>query len=237
MTITWVRTETSDNPILELREACLGYPSEAVLNEVNLQIHAGDFVGLAGANGSGKTTLLKSMLGMLPLRSGSMERNFALANLGYVPQTSSLDSYFPLSVDEVVAMGTYGRVNALTRFPKRERTQVAGVLEQVGLAHLARTAFFHLSGGQQQRVLIARALVVDPVLLLLDEPLSGVDQESRKAIVDLLTRINREGSLAIVISSHDRQILEQGCQRVILVSDGRACVVENGAQAGISSGV
>jgi manganese/iron transport system ATP-binding protein len=232
MTIT--RTEASDNPVVELRQASLGYQSEPVLTGVDLQIHAGDFVGLAGANGSGKTTLLKSMLGILPLLGGTVERNFALANLGYVPQTSSLDSYFPLSVDEVVAMGAYGRVNAWTRFPKRERTRVASVLAHVGLSHLARTSFFHLSGGQQQRVLIARALVVDPVLLLLDEPLAGVDQESRKAIVDLLTLINRQQGLAIVISSHDRQILEQGCQQVILVSDGCAYVTEKGALPGIS---
>lgn len=215
-------TRASNDTIMELRAVSVGYEARAVLDEVSLRIHAGDFVGLAGANGSGKTTLLKSMLGVLPLRRGTIETNFSRAHLGYVPQTSSLDSYFPLSVGEVVAMGAYGRIHPLQRFPHAEKMRVHTILERVGLAHLARMRFFNLSGGQQQRVLIARALVVDPVLLLLDEPLSGVDQESRKAIVEVLTRINREQDLAIVISSHDEEMLEQSCKRLVLVSGGRA---------------
>jgi len=221
--------------VLMLREATLGYGAQPVLDGVNLQIYAGDFVGLAGPNGAGKTTLLKSMLGVLPLHGGAIERNFPLANVGYVPQTSSLDSYFPVNVDEVVAMGTYGRVRALTWFPRAEKARVLEVLEQVGLAHLARMAFFRLSGGQQQRVLIARALAMDPVLLLLDEPLSGVDQESRRTIVDLLIRINRERGLAIVISSHEQEVLEKGCGRMILVAGGRANLKENQSPGGSSA--
>lgn len=216
----------ADTLVLELRDAVVGYQAAAVLDEVNLRIHAGDFVGLAGANGSGKTTLLKSLLGVLPLRRGSITRNFPRANLGYVPQTSSLDAYFPVSVSEVVAMGTYGRVHPLKRFPGVERARINQVLEQVGLAHLARMKFFNLSGGQQQRVLIARALAVEPVLLLLDEPLSGVDQESRKTIVRLLGDINCERHLAVVISSHDEEVLEQSCQTMVLVSGGRAQVTD-----------
>lgn len=222
MTLADVRAARLQAPIIAFREASVGYEARAVLDEVDLEIHAGDFVGLAGANGSGKTTLLKSMLGMLPLRRGSIETNFPLHSLGYVPQSTTLDAYFPLSVGEVVAMGAYGRVHPLKRFPRTERVRVNAVLEQVGLAHLRRTGFFNLSGGQQQRVLIARALAVDPVLLLLDEPLSGVDQESRRAIVEVLTQINREQNLAIVISSHDEEILEQNCKSVVLVSGGRA---------------
>lgn len=222
MTLADVWAARLKDPIIAFREASVGYETRAVLDEVNLEIHAGDFVGLAGANGSGKTTLLKSMLGMLPLRRGSIETNFPLHRLGYVPQSTTLDAYFPLSVGEVVAMGAYGRVHPLKRFPRTERVRVNAVLEQVGLAHIVRTGFFNLSGGQQQRVLIARALAVDPVLLLLDEPLSGVDQESRKAIVEVLTHINREQNLAIVISSHDEEILERSCKSLVFVSGGRA---------------
>jgi len=217
-----------DSPVMELRQASVGYEAVTVLEEVDLEIHAGDVVGLVGANGSGKTTLLRSMLGALPLQRGTIERRFALAELGYVPQTASLDSYFPLSVGEVVAMGTYGRVHPLKRFPETERARVNAVLEQVGLAHLVRMAFFHLSGGQQQRVLIARALAANPVLLLLDEPLSGVDQDSRRAIVRLLIEINQKRGLAILISSHDQEILEQSCHKTILITSGRARVHENG---------
>lgn len=224
MTLTNMVASRPNSLIMELRDAAVGYQARVVLEEVNLRIHAGDFVGLAGANGSGKTTLLKSMLGVLPLRHGILDRNFPLANLGYVPQTSSLDAYFPVSVGEVVAMGAYGRIHPLRGFPRVERARVNVVLEQVGLAHLARMRFFNLSGGQQQRVLIARALIIDPVLLLLDEPLSGVDQESRKAIVHLLTEINEERDLAVVISSHDEEVLEHSCRTMVLVSGGRAHV-------------
>lgn len=227
--------ETQGDRVLTLREVTLGYGSQPVLERVNLQICAGDFVGLAGPNGAGKTTLLKSMLGLLPLHGGAIERNFPLANVGYVPQTSALDSYFPVNVDEVVAMGTYGRVRAWTRFPRAEKVRVLEVLEQVGLAHLARMAFFKLSGGQQQRVLIARALAMDPVLLLLDEPLSGVDQESKQTIVDLLIRINQERGLAIVISSHEQEVLEKGCARMILVAGGHAYLKENQSPGGSSA--
>ena len=111
MTAVGILCEMTGAPIMTFSEASLGYKSEAVLQGVNLEIRAGDFVGLAGPNGSGKTTLLKSMLGVLPLRSGMMKRSFPLVNLGYVPQTASLDSYFPLSVGGVVAMGAYGRIH------------------------------------------------------------------------------------------------------------------------------
>lgn len=221
-TIAEGRSATKETVVLALTAASLGYATRAVLNDVNLQIHAGDFVGLAGANGAGKTTLLRSMLGLLPLRSGVIERNLPLANVGYVPQTSALDSYFPLSVTEVIAMGVYGRVKALTRLPRAERVRVATVLDQVGLAHLARMAFFNLSGGQQQRVLIARALAMDPGLLLLDEPLSGVDQDSKEGIINLLMRINQQRGLAVVISSHEQEVLEKACRGMVLVSGGHA---------------
>jgi len=224
MTATGNSGPEPDRPIMELRHVSVGYGPATVLDDVNLKIHAGDFVGLAGSNGSGKTTLFRSMLGVLPLRSGAIDRSFAPANLGYVPQTSSLDSYFPVSVAEVVAMGAYGRVRPLKRFPRVERSRVRAVLTQVGLVHLARMPFFELSGGQQQRVLIARALAVDPLLLLLDEPLSGVDQESREAVVGLLMEINRRTGLAVVISSHDGTVLEKSCRTIIRVSGGRVLV-------------
>lgn len=208
-------------PLLALQEASLGYGAETVLDGVDLDIRAGDFVGLSGPNGSGKTTLLRSLLGLLPLRAGRLECSVTRSRLGYVPQGVSLDAYFPVSVKEVVAMAAYGRLRPWQPFPGRERRRAGEVLERVGLAHLERAAFFRLSGGQRQRVLVARALNMDPAVLLLDEPFSAVDRESREAIMQGLVEINRRARLTIVISSHDRDILEGACGNMIHVSDGR----------------
>ncbi len=214
--------DTRERPVLALQHACLGYGAETVLDDVHLRIDTGEFVGLAGANGTGKTTLLRSMLGLLPLRGGRVERHLPRARLGYVPQSVSLDAYFPLSVWEVAAMGAYGRLRPWRRFSGHERSRVDTALEQVGLAQLRRAVFFHLSGGQRQRALIARALTVDPALLLLDEPFSGVDRDAREDIAQQLGDINRRSRLAIVISSHDSGMLERSCERVIRLSKGRA---------------
>lgn len=208
-------------PVIELRGASLGYDGETVLRGVELDVHAGEFVGISGANGSGKTTLLRSMLGFLPLLGGRAGRTLPPSRIGYVPQGATLDPCFPLSVDEVVAMGAYGRLHPLQRFPRGERKRVEAALERVGLAHLGRAAFFELSGGQRQRVLVARALNQDPALLLLDEPFSGLDRDSREAVLQGLALINRQARVTVVLSSHDRELLDRGCGRVVRLADGR----------------
>ena len=207
-------------PVLALRHASLGYGAETVLDDVHLRIDAGEFVGLVGANGSGKTTLLRSMLGLLPPCGGSVERRFPRARLGYVPQQASLDAYFPLTVWEVAAMGAYGRLLPWRRFSGHERQRVDAALERVGLGRLRRAVFSHLSGGQRQRTLIARALTVDPALLILDEPFAGVDRNAREDIARQLVDLNRGSRMTVVLSSHDGEILDWTCGRVIRVSNG-----------------
>ena len=214
------RGDAREPPVIAFQDACLGYGAEPVLEGVDLEIHAGDFVGLAGANGSGKTTLLRSMLGLLPLRGGTVKRHLPPARLGYVPQGASLSAYFPLSVWEVAAMGAYGRLSPWRLFPGHERRRVDTALGRVGLARLGRTVFAHLSGGQRQRVLLARALTMEPVLLLLDEPFSGVDRESKASIAQQLVDLNRGSRMTIVLSSHDSEILDRTCGRVIRASNG-----------------
>ena len=208
-------------PVIELRGASLGYDGETVLRGVELEVHAGEFVGISGANGSGKTTLLRSMLGFLPLLGGRAGRAVPPSRIGYVPQGATLDPYFPLSADEVVAMGAYGRLHPLQRFPRGERKRVEAALERVGLAHLGRAAFFELSGGQRQRVLVARALNQDPELLLLDEPFSGLDRDSREVVLQGLVLINRQARVTVVLSSHDSDLLDRGGGRVVRLADGR----------------
>jgi len=214
------------SPLIAMENISLGYDSGAVLTDVNLAICPGNLVGLAGPNGSGKTTLFRTVLGLLAPLSGTLVRNCPLAKFGYVPQSAVLDPQFPLSVLEIVEMGAYGRVKSFQVFPAHETKRAFQVLEQVGMAHVKAKSFFALSGGQKQRVLIARALMVDPAIMILDEPLAGVDEESRQSITDLLIRLSRQQRLAIFFSSHDLEMVQRVADKIVRVDRGAVWVEE-----------
>ena len=201
--------------LVRLHRANLGYEDATILYDVAVELNPGDLVAMAGPNGSGKTTLFRTILGFLPVLSGSLTRGCALSEFGYVPQSAALDATFPITVREIVEMGAYGRLRPFERLPIAEKNRVDRVLEQVGVSDLAARAFFSLSGGQKQRILIARALMVAPKILILDEPLSGVDTESRAAITELLLKINRQEGKAVFFSSHDlrmvRSVTKKSC--------------------------
>ena len=158
--------------------------------------------------------------------SGTLVRNCPLAKFGYVPQSAALDPQFPLSVLEIVEMGAYGRVKSFQIFPVHETKRALEVLEQVGMAHVKAKSFFALSGGQKQRVLIARALMVGPAIMILDEPLSGVDEESRQSITSLLIRLSREECLAVFFSSHDLEMVQRVADKIVRVDRGAVWVEE-----------
>jgi ABC-type Mn2+/Zn2+ transport system ATPase subunit len=208
-------------PLIAVEKARLGYQDATILDNVDLAIQPGDFFAIAGPNGSGKTTLFRTILGFLPVLGGSLTRNCSLGEFGYVPQSAALDANFPVTVEEVVAMGAYGRLKPYRPMPEEEKARLRKVLEQVGLAQLAARAFFSLSGGQKQRILIARALMVGPKILILDEPLSGVDTESRAAISELLLQINRDEKKAIFFSSHDLRMVRSVTRKILRVDEGR----------------
>jgi len=208
-------------PLVSLRGVRLGYDPQVVLQDVELDIHPGDLIAIAGPNGSGKTTLFRAILGFLPLLGGSLTRNCALNEFGYVPQSAALDPNFPVTVQEVVGMGAYGRLRPFQAIPGEEKDRLNKVLHEVGLPHLATRAFFSLSGGQKQRILIARALMVFPKILILDEPLAGVDTESRAAITELLLKLNREEKKAIFFSSHDLRMVRSVTNKVLRADGGK----------------
>ena len=208
-------------PLVSLRAATLGYDGVPVLHGVDLDFGAGDLIAMAGPNGAGKTTILRTILGFIPALGGMLIRNCALNQFGYVPQSSALDSTFPITAREVVAMGGFGRLKFYRGMPGREKRRLQDVLDQVGLAPLAGRSFFSLSGGQRQRILIARALMVVPQILVLDEPLSGVDPESQKAISDLLLKLNRDEGKAIVFSSHDLRMVRSMTDKILRVDGGK----------------
>jgi ABC-type Mn2+/Zn2+ transport system ATPase subunit len=213
-------------PLVSLQGVSLGYDSTPVLQGVNLEISASDLIGAAGPNGSGKTTLFRAILGLLPILGGSLSRHCALSEFGYVPQSAALDPHFPLSVREIVEMGAYGRVRSYQFLSSAERERTSLVLEQVGMSHLIAKSFFACSGGQKQRILIARALMVKPKIMILDEPLSGVDEDSRKSIAELLIRLTREQRLAVFFSSHDLEMVQRVADKILRVDKGKSWLQE-----------
>jgi ABC-type Mn2+/Zn2+ transport system ATPase subunit len=207
--------------VVALHRATLGYEDAVVLQEVDLELHPGDLVAIAGPNGSGKTTLFRTILGFIPVLGGTLKRNCALSEFGYVPQSTVLDSTFPITAREVVEMGGYGRLKPYQGLPSEERNRLENVLQQVGLSHLGRRLFFSLSGGQRQRMLIARALMVGPKILILDEPLAGCDPESQKAISDLLIDLSQQEGKAVFFSSHDLRMVRSVAKKILRVDGGR----------------
>ncbi|MDW8290062.1 MAG: ABC transporter ATP-binding protein [Armatimonadota bacterium] len=218
-------TTTAQEPLVRFQGVQLGYGRQTVLEDIHLDIFPGDFFGLVGPNGSGKTTLLRCLLGILPPLSGQVARATGL-RVGYVPQREVLDTLFPLTALDIVLMGRYPHVGLL-RSPRRHDREVAlRCLQQVGLADWARRLYRELSGGQRQRVLIARALAVEPNLLVLDEPTNGLDLPTEAAILDLIERLHREEGLTIVLVSHVLNVVARYATRLGVLLDGRLLVGE-----------
>lgn len=188
--------------LFEVKNVCFGYTSQAILKDISFNIFKGDFVGLIGANGSGKTTLLKLLLEQLKPTSGEIKKAKNL-KIGYVEQvTISSDRSFPASVEEIVLLGLYKKIG-LFRFAKASHKKlVSSALKTVGLAGFEKKQINLLSGGQQQKVLIAKTLVENPDILILDEPTTGIDKESEEDFFKLLEHLNKEHGKTIIIVTH-----------------------------------
>lgn len=215
-------------PLVILDQVAVGYSGRAVLREITTTISRGDSIGLLGANGSGKTTLLKTIAGILPAVGGKVQFGGEKRPvIGYVPQRESIDPAFMLSSFEIVLMGACGRVGA-GRFLSREDREVArDCLARTEATDLEKRRFAELSGGQKQRVLIARALVAEPDLLLLDEPTAGVDPAATTSIAELLQRLNADG-MTLVMVNHDLPVVRRVARTVLWVAEGK---VERGSAA------
>jgi zinc transport system ATP-binding protein len=211
----------SGNPVVSIENLSFAYNGGAVLADVNLEIREREFVSIVGPNGGGKSTLLKLILGLLQPRRGSV-RVFgqppekSRPRIGYLPQHAHHDPQFPTTVVEVVLMGRLGRRLSLGPFGKTERRQAIDTLEKMGLGDLAGRSFSAISGGQRQRVLIARALVSEPDLLLLDEPTSHIDVAAVNDFYELMERLNEKLTIAVV--SHDIGFVSNRVKSVICVN-------------------
>ncbi|HEV8243616.1 MAG TPA: ATP-binding cassette domain-containing protein [Nitrospirales bacterium] len=211
--------------LISFQDVALGYDGVPVLEGLTLDVHRGDFLALVGPNGCGKSTILKGMARILEPFRGRIVREIdgRPVRFGYVPQREAIEMVFPLTVFQVALMGTYGRVGPGRPVTHADRERVRICLDDVGLGDLQRKLFPALSGGQRQRVLIARALAAEPDLLLLDEPLSGIDLGAAQVIMDLIERLHRERSLTIVMVSHHLKMLREHemVREVIWVHEGK----------------
>lgn len=218
-------------PVLEYEDCGIGYGDTRVVHDVDLQIQPGESVALLGANGSGKTTLVRAALGLATVQTGRLNlfgtpvhRVRERARIGYVPQRHTVATSVPATVAEVVACGRLARTSPLRRLTRRARAAdaeaVRRALDVVGLAHRARTSVAELSGGQQRRVLIARALAADPEVLLLDEPMAGVDVPSQVALAQTLAALAGGGTTLVVVT-HELAALADVVTRAVVLRDGR----------------
>lgn len=200
--------------VVKVENVTFGYGGVNTLENINLEIHKGDFVGLIGPNGSGKTTLAKIILGLLKPKNGTVElfgtevKKFdEWKKLGYVPQKAGSEIVqFPVTTEEVVGMEGVSK------------SSVDWALDLVEMKEFSKKLISQLSGGQQQRVFIARALVKKPKLLILDEPTAGVDIESQSRFYDLLKKLNKEHQITLVLVSHDIDVVAHEVTHVICVN-------------------
>lgn len=206
-----------DNNIITFEKVSFSFNGEKVLDDVNFSIKKGDFVGIIGPNGSGKTTLLKIILKLLIAQEGKITlfnkpiQNFGdFKKIGYIPQkVTQLETKFPITVEEVISLGRISLLGLFGRMSRKDTQAVIGSLNIIEISDIKHKLITELSGGQQQRVFIAKALVSEPELLILDEPTIGVDTHSQEKFYQLLEKLNKEKKMTIILVSHDVGVIAE----------------------------
>ena len=210
--------------ILEVEGVSFAYNNEnAVLRDVSFKLEKGGFLGIIGTNGAGKSTLIKLILGMLPMQSGKIslfgrdiKNGIARDKIGYVSQKAlSFNTDFPATVREVVMANLYSKRGLFRRYTKEDYEKFDTVIKQVGMKDFSDKLIGQLSGGKQQRVFIARALISSPELLLMDEPVAGIDAPSAEEIMSLICELNKSG-ITIVMTNHDTPSLVRAASSLLI---------------------
>lgn len=191
--------------LLQCKDVSMGYEGKTMLSEVNFQVDRGDYLCIVGENGSGKSTLLKGLLKLKSISGGEIILGDELLQkeIGYLPQKLPLQKNFPASVYEIVLSGRLNQLGLRPFYTKKDKRIVTEKMEWMGIGNLKQESFADLSGGQQQRVMLARALCATSKLLILDEPVTGLDPLVTKELYDLIKRINEEQHITIIMVSHD----------------------------------
>lgn len=224
----------SREPLVSLRKVTVGYDGVAALHRVSFSVRRGEFIGIVGPSGSGKTTLLRTILGQADRFAGEVEQfprsDRESVRIGYVPQVETVDWNFPITVEQVVLLGRWRELGWRPWPRRKDRRLAQQVLERLGIAELAKRPIRALSGGQQQRTFLARALIGDPDLLLLDEPTSGVDIKTRHEMMHLFGELNRAGT-SIVLTTHDLNAVATHLPRLVCIGSGN--VIADGPPADV----
>ena len=192
--------------LITVSNASLGYEGKAIVSDINFSVSDGDYLCIVGENGSGKSTLMKTLLGQKNVISGKIEFSDGLKQneIGYLPQQTEVQKDFPASVKEIVLSGCLNRSGFRPFYSKSQKDTAARNMEKLGITDLSGKCYRELSGGQQQRVLLARALCAAEKLLVLDEPVAGLDPMVTKSLYSLIEEINKAG-MTVIMVSHDME--------------------------------
>ncbi len=203
------------------QDLCVGYDGKAVLQDLNFAVFSGDYLCIVGENGSGKSTLMKTILGLQqPVRGRILTLDGLRKNeIGYLPQQTQVQKDFPASVREIVLSGCQGRCGSRPFYNKEEKQLAADAMEKMQIAQLAKRCYRELSGGQQQRVLLARALCATRKMLLLDEPVSGLDPKATAEMYALIEKLNREDGITVIMISHDIAAAVKYASHILHIGD------------------
>ena len=206
---------------LTCQRLCVGYDGKSVLQDLSFQVFAGDYLCIVGENGSGKSTLMKTILGLQTPISGRILTGDGLRKneIGYLPQQTVVQKDFPAAVREIVLSGCQGRCGSRPFYNKEEKKLAADAMGKMQIAPLAKRCYRTLSGGQQQRVLLARALCATQKMLLLDEPVSGLDPKVTAEMYALIQKLNYEDGITVVMISHDLNAALQYASHILHIGD------------------
>ena len=206
---------------LTCQNLCVGYDGKSVLQDLGFEVFAGDYLCIVGENGSGKSTLMKTILGLQPPISGRILTGDGLRKneIGYLPQQTQVQKDFPASVKEIVLSGCQGRCGRRPFYSKKEKRLAADAMDKMRISQLAGRCYRELSGGQQQRVLLARALCATRKMLLLDEPVSGLDPKVTVEMYELIESLNQEDGITVIMISHDLSAALRYASHILHIDD------------------
>ena len=206
---------------LTCQNLCVGYDGKSVLQDLNFEVHAGDYLCIVGENGSGKSTLMKTILGLqVPIRGRILTGDGLRKNeIGYLPQQTLVQKDFPASVKEIVLSGCQGRCGSRPFYSKEEKRVAAESIRKMQIESLSGRCYRELSGGQQQRVLLARALCATRKILLLDEPVSGLDPKVTAQMYTLIESLNRQDGITVIMISHDIAAAVKYASHILHIGD------------------
>ena len=214
--------------MIELKNITFKFPDIEVLDDVSFSLNDGEFIGILGPNGGGKSTFLKIILGLLKPQSGSV--NISDKNISYISQTTSMnDNNFPMTVKEVVSLGLVSNKSTLFSY-KKNKEKVDKVLKELDLYEMRNKIISSLSGGQFQRVKLAKALVNDPSLIILDEPDAGMDEESHEHLISIINKLHEQKKSVLFVSHHPHDL--EDADKIFFIEDGKILTYKHELERG-----